>query len=117
MKTTFECGIDAEEQACQYLTNKGYQLIKSRYRTPYGEIDLLMYDNETLVAIEVKYRKFETDSLECLTQKQQKRIEDALMYYISENNLNESGKDSSLLRFDVVLLSQKKPIIHIENAW
>ena len=107
----------AEESALLYLKRKDYVLIATRYKTPYGEIDLLMRDGETIVAIEVKYRKHESDSFECLTARQQKRIENALLYYLSEHNINESGANSSLLRFDVVLLSPGTQLTHIENAW
>ncbi len=112
MKTTYERGVCAEQSAQHYLEKKGFSIIATRYRTPYGEIDLLMRDHETIVAVEVKYRKYAIDSFECLRTRQQKRIENALLFYISENDLN-----SSLFRFDVVLLSAGKHIIHLINAW
>ncbi len=111
-KNTYERGIYAEQLAQNYLEEKGFVIVASRYRTPYGEIDLLMRDRDTLVAVEVKYRKYEIDSFECLHIRQKKRIENALLFYISENDLN-----SSLFRFDVVLLSAGKQITHLENAW
>jgi len=117
MKSTFERGMRAEESARLHLERKGYTLISARYKTPHGEIDLLMQQGKTIVAVEVKYRKREVDSFECLTERQQKRIENSLLYYLSENNINESGANSALLRFDVVLLSAGKQITHIENAW
>ncbi len=112
IKNTYERGVCAEQLGQVYLEKKGFMMVASRYRTPYGEIDLLMRDRDTLVAVEVKYRKYEVDSFECLHTRQQKRIENALLFYISENDLN-----SSLFRFDVVLLSAGKQIIHLENAW
>ena len=112
MKSTYERGIRAEESAKIYLEKKGFTLIETRYRTPFGEIDLLMRDGDVIVAIEVKYRKHSNDSFECLNTRQQKRIENALLFYTCENGLN-----SPLLRLDVVLLSPGKQITHIENAW
>jgi putative endonuclease len=117
MKTAFAKGIHAEQKALNLLCQKGFTLISKRYKTPYGEIDLLMQDGQTIVAVEVKYRKYSTDSKECLTQKQQLRIQNALLHYLSCNNMNESGANSTLLRFDVVLLSPHNDITHIENAW
>ena len=117
MKTTFERGVRAEESAQLYLERKGYRLVAARYKTPHGEIDLLMNDGDTLVAVEVKYRKYTSDSFECITQRQQKRIENALLYYLNEQNIPESGANSTLLRFDVVLLSANTQLTHIENAW
>lgn len=112
MKSTYERGIHAEASAKIYLEKKGFSLIKARYRTPFGEIDLLMHDGDVIVAIEVKYRKHAADSFDCLKARQQKRIENALLFYTHENGLN-----SPLLRLDVVLLSPGKQITHIENAW
>ncbi|MES2608340.1 MAG: YraN family protein [Pseudomonadota bacterium] len=117
MNTTFVRGVRAEESARLYLERKGYTLIAARYKTPHGEIDLLMRDGQAIVAVEVKYRKYESDSFECLTPRQQKRIENALLHYLSEQNITESGANSSLLRFDVVLLSARAHLTHIENAW
>jgi putative endonuclease len=117
MKTTFEQGVRAEESALRLLQKKGFTLISARYKTAYGEIDLLMRDGNTIVAVEVKYRKNETDAFECLSAKQQERIQNALLYYLSENNIIESGANSSLLRFDVVLISPGVKITHIQNAW
>jgi putative endonuclease len=117
MKTTFERGVRAEESALLCLERKGYTLIAARYKTPHGEIDLLMKDGDTIVAVEVKYRKYSSDSFECITSRQQKRIENALLYYLSEHNISESGANSALLRFDVVLLSAGRQLTHIENAW
>lgn len=117
MRTTFERGVRAEESAQLYLERKGYIVIAARYKTPYGEIDLLMKDGNTLVAVEVKYRKHLLDSFECVTTRQQKRIENALLYYLNEQNIPESGANSTLLRFDVVLLSANTQLTHIENAW
>lgn len=117
IKTSYERGIHAEEAALHLLQKKGFTLIAQRYKTPYGEIDLLMRDSDTLVAVEVKYRKYKMDAYECLSEKQQQRIQNALLHYLSEHNINESGANSSLLRFDVVLISGNIKITHIENAW
>jgi putative endonuclease len=45
-----------EDQAAAYLAGAGYTLLGRNLRTPYGEIDLLMRQGETLVFVEVKTR-------------------------------------------------------------
>ncbi|MDP3371959.1 MAG: YraN family protein [Candidatus Paracaedibacteraceae bacterium] len=117
MKTTYERGVHAEKSALRLLEKKGFTQIAMRYKTPHGEIDLLMQDGATLVAVEVKYRKYEADVFESISTKQQQRIQNALLYYLSEHDMSESGANSSLLRFDVVLISADMKITHIENAW
>lgn len=117
MKTTYERGVRAEESALRFLERKGFVLIAVRYKTPYGEIDILMQDEATIVAVEVKYRKNKVDAFECISVKQQVRIQNALLHYLSQQNITESGANSSLLRFDVVLISPCAKLTHIENAW
>lgn len=112
MSTSFKIGVNAEERALLYLQNKGFILLEKRYKTAYGEIDLIMQDQNVIVAIEVKFRKNMEDCHYCLNQRQTKRIHDAFTYY-----LQQKEKSDSLLRCDVVLISPAKDIIHYENAW
>ena len=43
--------------ARKYLEQRGLIHIESNYRTPYGEIDLIMKDDGLLVFVEVRYRR------------------------------------------------------------
>ncbi len=45
-----------EQLAAQYLQEKGLQIIEMNVRTPYGEVDLIAKDGESLVFVEVKTR-------------------------------------------------------------
>jgi putative endonuclease len=45
-----------EAAAAQFLASRGYAPLEKNVRTPYGEIDLVMQDGETLVFVEVKAR-------------------------------------------------------------
>jgi putative endonuclease len=112
MGTAFDRGMKAEAQARAFLEAKGYVALAVRCRTPYGEIDLVMQDQDTIVAVEVKYRKSIEDSLYCLSDRQKQRISDALLYYT-----RDLPQDSVMLRVDVVLLSACGQILHFENAW
>lgn len=47
-------GSSGEEQALQFLENKGFVLVGRNLRLICGEIDLLMHDRNDLVIIEVK---------------------------------------------------------------
>lgn len=59
MKNKRELGNYYEEIAKKYLINKKLTYIESNYYSRYGEIDLIFLEKEsnTLVFIEVKYRK------------------------------------------------------------
>ena len=54
--TTYQKGLDGESRAALYLQNRGMVLLQKRYRSPFGEIDLVMRDGDTLVFVEVKAR-------------------------------------------------------------
>lgn len=51
-----ESGKMAEEQAAQWLIEKGYEHLESNYRHGHAEIDLIMKHKGLLIFIEVKYR-------------------------------------------------------------
>lgn len=49
-----ETGNKGEDLATDYLLKKGYRIIERNFRTRFGEIDIICYDSETLVFVEVK---------------------------------------------------------------
>ena len=50
-------GIAAEQQALHYLQAQGLQLLAQNWRCKRGELDLVMLDGDTVVFVEVRYRK------------------------------------------------------------
>jgi putative endonuclease len=46
-----------EQRACAELERAGLVLLDRSYTTRFGEIDLVMSDGDTVVFIEVRYRK------------------------------------------------------------
>jgi putative endonuclease len=49
-------GNQAEQIAADYLKQQGLKLLETNYRCRFGEIDLIMRDNKTLVFVEVRLR-------------------------------------------------------------
>ena len=49
-------GKVGEDLACDELTRRGYAILERRYRTRYGEIDIVARAGRTLVFVEVKAR-------------------------------------------------------------
>ena len=93
-------GNQAEDQACQYLQNKGFTLVKRNFSTKAGEVDLIMDDNQTLVFVEVRYRKnanFGGAAASITPKKQQRIIKAALAY-------QQKYAPQSAMRFDVVAI-------------
>ena len=50
-------GKQGEDLACRELRRRGYAVLARRYRTRFGEIDIIARDGDTLVFVEVKTRR------------------------------------------------------------
>lgn len=109
---TYDWGLKAEKMAAGYLKLKGYKILQERYKTPYGEIDLIAQKKNMIAFIEVKARKTNRDALESITPKMKKRIADAALYYISQNQTDDMD-----LRFDLITVTPPFSVHHLDNAW
>ena len=91
-------GKNAEQRARRYLEQQGLRLLESNYRCSRGEIDLIMQDQETLVFVEVRYRKSDTygSAVETVTRSKQNRLVTAARHYLQQHRSNTA------CRFDVV---------------
>ena len=69
-------GVLGEQRALDYLCDKGMVPLCRRYHSPFGEIDLIMKDGETLVFVEVKARQRgrRHDGLNAVNPRKQARI-------------------------------------------
>lgn len=54
--TSAELGRRGEAAAAKYYQNNGYLLLNHNYRTRMGELDLILYKDDTIVFAEVKTR-------------------------------------------------------------
>src|SRR3990170_3470106 len=70
----FRTGISAEARAAAWLMAKGYRILAKRFRTPYGEIDLVARRRNLIVFVEVKARPSLDDAAYAVTPRQQARI-------------------------------------------
>lgn len=106
-------GEQSEQLALKYLLNKGLTIVTQNFRCKYGEIDLIMRDQKTLVIVEVRFRKSNKygGALESITVKKQSRIITTTQYYLLTHNVD------SPIRFDVVTLSNDNDINWIKNAF
>lgn len=111
-------GNYGEELACRFLKNLGYEIIEQNYHFGHGEIDIIVKDKETLVFVEVKYRKnleFGPPELSIPISKQ-KQIRKTAEAYLYEKEI----KDQTC-RIDVIailhLKDSKPQINHILNAF
>ena len=49
-------GRKGERIACRFLLKQGFDILARRYRSRSGELDIIAYEGDTLVFIEVKTR-------------------------------------------------------------
>ena len=94
-----QLGLQGEAMACTELERLGYQILDRRYRSRFGEIDLIARDEATVVFVEVKTKtdsKF-GDPAEMVTSQKQRRLVSMAEEYVSGHALH-----STPCRFDVV---------------
>jgi putative endonuclease len=110
--SSYDKGINSESCAINILIRKGYSLLTRRLKTPYGEIDAILKKGKDLIAVEVKQRKRMRQALGSISERQQARISNAFLFFIS--TLNEIFEN---YRIDVVCFDVVGHAQHIENAF
>jgi putative endonuclease len=92
-------GKQGEDVACKELERRGYRVLSRRFRTRFGELDLVAQHREYVVFVEVKARRDRScgDPAEAITpQKMQRLVWMATEYLIQQQVTNVP------CRFDVV---------------
>lgn len=112
-----ELGRLGEELARNYLEKKGYIILAANYRTPFGELDLVARDDETIVFVEVRTRSTVNygTPFESITHSKQERLIRLALQFCAHHYLYSKN-----LRFDVIgiILKNNQPTIeHISNAF
>jgi putative endonuclease len=103
----------AEILAAASLRLRGYQVIARRFRTPLGEIDLIVRRGRLLAFVEVKARTDLEDALAALGPRQRLRTERSAQMFLASH---PAYRDHSL-RFDVVAVRPWRLPHHLADAW
>lgn len=92
-------GDRAETLACNYLQHHGLTLVERNFHCRRGEIDLIMRDHNSLVFVEVRYRRqiHYGHAAETVVRNKQVRIIYCAQYYM---HCHHTWND--VARFDVV---------------
>lgn len=109
----FRTGISAEGRAAAYLMVKGYRILAKRYRTPYGEIDLVARKHNLLAFVEVKARASLDEAAYAVTPRQQQRIIAAAQAWLMTHPEHAEFD----MRFDAVLIAPKRLPRHLLAAF
>ena len=111
-RAAYRRGHWAEWLAGAYLLTKGYRLLARRYRTPLGEIDLVMRRGRTIVFVEVKARTTLGDAFDAVGAAAERRMLAGADMWLARHP-QAAGFD---LRFDLVLIVPWSLPYHVENT-
>ena len=112
-KTNYAKGVDAEGQAALYLEERGFQILSRRYKTKFGEIDLVIKKGNLICFVEVKRRASLEEALASITPRNRQRIEQSALYF----GVDFPEYAACDLRFDVIAITGDGRITHLDNAW
>ena len=106
-------GQRGETLAALFLRLKFYRIRARRYKTPLGEIDLVVQRGNTLVFVEVKARQSGMAESEAMEAVNARRIARAAAHWISRHPQDAE----KTCRFDVIFLAPGRWPRHLINAF
>ncbi len=103
-----------EQAAADYLLARGYEILGTNVRTPYGEIDLIACKQNRITFVEVKTRK--TTSLGppeiSVSARKQEHLQSCASYYAQAHEIDHWQIDVIAIE----LRNGQPKIVHFENA-
>ena len=114
-KQNYKKGRGGEEEAREYLENKGFILVEANYSCELGEVDMIMAEKGWLVFIEVKYKADDSMGLpeEMIDKRKLGKIRRVAEWYLMENP--KMRRDFEKYRIDAVCMLGKE-IRHYVNC-
>ena len=93
-----DLGTKGENLAVRFLMKKGYSVIQRNHKTPFGEIDIIAQDGNTIVFVEVKTRRdtFFGYPFEAVTRRKINKLKKSALFYLKKQ------RRESPARFDVL---------------
>ncbi len=115
--SSFKLGKAGEEAALQFLKGKNFKIVEQGFCFFRGEIDIIAYDQKTLVFLEVKSRRSHRFGFpeEAVTDAKQKQLRKVALGYCALHDIQDVE-----CRFDVISLTydnESYKVSHIINAF
>jgi putative endonuclease len=114
-------GRMGERLAQEHLERLGYSVVASNYRTRFGELDLIVCDDASLVFVEVKTRRAGAmeSALQAVSPTKRKRVRAMAAAWLVEATDRPRSRE---LRFDVVAVTVDRSgrlvrLDHLEGAF
>ena len=92
----FRLGLSAESRAAIFLIAKAYRIVARRWKTPFGEIDIVARRRRNLVFVEVKARERLDDAAEAVTERSKRRIVAAAELWLAHHPETPSATSASM---------------------
>ncbi|MGL4524006.1 MAG: YraN family protein [Spirochaetia bacterium] len=114
-RNTKKVGFWGESLACDYLIQRGQKIIERNFKSPYGEVDIVVEHERVLIFVEVKtWQTYGISDLEySISAVKRRRIIQTSLYFLEKN----MGYEDHSLRYDVCLLTGTSGVYYIENAF
>ena len=106
-------GLSAESRAALLLIAKAYRILARRWKTPFGEIDIVARRRRVVVFVEVKARASIDGAIEAVTGRTQRRVIAAAQLWLARHPQHANGD----VRFDIIVVTPGKMPRHIVNAF
>ena len=99
-------GAHWEKAAESFLRSNGLKLLQRNFSSRFGEIDLIMEDDKTVVFVEVKYRtsRQHGSGADAVTFQKQGRISRTASWFLAKN----PHRAEQYCRFDVISIDALK---------
>jgi putative endonuclease len=114
-----QSGQAAEALARQFLEQRGLRLLAQNWRCRLGELDLVMLDSDTVVFVEVRYRRYSAwgGAAESVDARKREKLSRAAQHFLQQ----ESRWARHPCRFDVIAITADSqapaPLNWIQNAF
>jgi putative endonuclease len=92
-------GRRGEELAAEHFARLGFEVLARNHRTRFGELDLVVFDGETIVFVEVKTRRLGGEPWENLHAAKRSQVRTMAAAWLAEVTDRPFGAE---LRFDAV---------------
>lgn len=112
MRLNHKQGIAGEDAALAFLQSQGCKPIARNWHCPYGEIDLIVKNGNTILFVEVKYRKNQRfgGAAYSISPSKLLKLQRSVEYYLQQHGLGNAP-----CRLDAVLIEGDSPPEWIRN--
>jgi putative endonuclease len=108
-------GQRGEDLAADHFTRLGFEVLARNHRTRFGELDLVVYDGDTLVFVEVKTRCADArEPWESLHERKRSKVRRMAIAWLTESSDRPYGAQ---LRFDgvAILLDSAGDLVRLDH--